>query len=51
MSAPRIGGVIEDETGWWQIVGVEEDEIELQGRDGETRWVSPGNLGPVTYPQ
>lgn len=47
---PRIGGIIEDETGWWEIVGVDlVDGIELSGRDGETRWSSLANLGPVTY--
>lgn len=53
---PRVGGIIEDETGWWVIVALEYDktgtpvDVCLQGRHGETEWRSIGNLGAVTYP-
>lgn len=55
---PRIGGFIEDETGWWQIVAVAEelvgDSLQVTGvtlmdRTGAERDVSIGNLGPVSY--
>jgi hypothetical protein len=55
---PRIGGIIEDETGWWQIVAVEEElvgdslqvvGVTLMDRTGAERDVSIGNLGPVSY--
>lgn len=55
---PRIGGIIEDETGWWQIDAVEEeligDSLQVVGvtlidRDGTEKYVSIGNLGPVSY--
>lgn len=48
-TAPRVGGIIEDETGWWQITQVEDGYAWLLGRDGTERQVKFGNLGHVTY--
>ena len=48
---PRVGGTIEDETGWWVIEEVDdyEETVLLLGRKGEEREVSFENLGPVEY--
>lgn len=45
---PQIGDTIEDETGWWQVVAVEPDEVTLIDKHGAERWVSPAKLGPTT---
>ncbi len=55
---PRIGGIIEDETGWWQIVDVIEEldgdalkvvGVTLMDRNGREVYRAIGNLGPVSY--
>jgi len=48
---PRVGGIIEDETGSWRIVEVREDEsvVILEDHEGTQVWRSFGNLGPVHY--
>lgn len=43
-----IGDTIEDETGWWIVTGVGYDEIAIMDRHGTEKFISPGNLGPVT---
>lgn len=50
LAAIRVGGIIEDETGWWQITQVDRDgTVWLLGRDGEERGRWVGNLGTITY--
>lgn len=48
---PRVGGIIEDETGWWQIVEIDLDEggAWLMDKHGEERFRLFRNLGPVKY--
>lgn len=48
---PRVGGLIEDETGAWFIREVREDEgaVILMDHDGTETHRTFGNLGPVHY--
>lgn len=49
--APRVGGIIEDETGYWIVDFVDTvlEEVRLLGPHGVTQWRGFAHLGLVKY--
>ncbi len=48
---PRVGGIIEDETGWWIIteVAVEDGGVWVMDKHGNEQFQTFETLGPVAY--